>query len=754
MSNQFTASKVRSNRPGWSVTFRHPVRTDSKNRKGLKVRRGLGTSDDERADELVGQLNILLSDENWWSADKRKDADHSFDPIVVAIFFDGVEAGSFDSSAKREEVIPLPTAGEGYSRVLFLGTTGAGKTTLLRHLIGSDHEEDRFPSTSTAKTTTADTEIVTSDGPFEAVVTFMPEHKVRAYVDECVESACLEAVQGSSSEKIIASLLQHEEQRFRLSYILGGYSSSEGDVDDGEFLFEDEPTDVAVIASDEMVSAKEREENQAQLDQYLASIGTIVSTVELRVRGEIGELRADMSADDRAAWLEIFANEVFYDSAFSELGIDIMEDVFRRFDMIAEGEVELGSSSWPTSWTYREPDRAKFLSNVRWFSSNHHLQFGRLLTPLVEGIRVRGPFYPKFERELDKPRLVLIDGEGIGHTANDASSISTRITQKFESIDLILLVDNAQQPMQAAPLALLRTVGSSGFSSKLSVVFTHFDQVRGANLSSFAQKKDHVTASIKNAVASIRDSVGSGIAGALDRQIEKRSVFLGGLNRSVDKVPSGFIKELSKLLGIMQDAIVPKEPTTSVPIYQFKGLEIAMRDAIDAFRNPWQGRLGIGYYDGISKEHWTRIRALSRRLANGGDEYSNLRPVADLIACLQEEAAKWLDRPADWKNVPASEEEREAALDPIRQLVFSRLHDLVSVRLRDDQLSKWRQAYQFAGKGSAGHRAELINDIHHEAAPHMSAAMTEDAREFLDKLYLILQEAISESGGDIKSLAA
>jgi hypothetical protein len=754
MSQRFIASRVRSNRPGWSVTFRHPVRTDSKNKKGLKIRKGLGTADVERADELVRQLNVLLADEAWWTADKKKDADHLFDPIVVSIFFEGIESGASNSSARRDQIIPLPSASDGYSRVLLLGTTGAGKTTLLRHFIGSDHDVDRFPSTSTAKTTTADTEIITADGPFEAVVTFMPEHQVRAYVDECLEAACLEAAQSSPPAKIMAALLQHEEQRFRLSYLLGGWSGSQGKIDSDEFSFGDEPDEVTQIAIDEIVSEKEQEENRVQLDRYLSAVGSVVSSVEARVRPQIGDLKAEMSADDRAAWLDIFSDEVFYDPAFAELGLDIMEDIARRFDMVSVGSIEPIGSDWPARWTYAESDRATFLSNVRWFASNHHLQFGKLLTPLVDGIRVRGPFSPKFEGAESQSKLVLIDGEGIGHTANDASSISTRITQKFESVDLILLVDNAQQPMQAAPLALLRTVGTSGFSRKLAMAFTHFDQVKGVNLSSFGQKQDHVVASIKNAISSIRDNVGPGIAGALNRQIEKNSVFLGGLDRSIDKIPGGFVKELVKLFAIMREAIAPVEIATNVPIYQFKGLEIAMRDAIASFRNPWRGRLGISYHDGVYKEHWTRIKALSRRLANGEDEYSNLRPVADLLACLQEEAAKWLDRPAGWSSTPANEEEREAALDPIRQVVFSRLHDLVSTRLRDDQLSKWRDAYQFYGKGSASLRADLIDDIHDEAAPHMSAAMTQDAREFLDKLYVILQEAILESGGEVKSLAA
>jgi hypothetical protein len=192
-----------------------------------------------------------------------------------------------------------------------------------------------------------------------------------------------------------------------------------------------------------------------------------------------------------------------------------------------------------------------------------------------------------------------------------------------------------------------------------------------------------------------------------------------------------------------------------MPSYEFKGLEIAMRDAIDAFRNPWRARLGIQYHDGVFKEHWTRIKALSRRLANDwGDEYDDLTPVADLLALLQQEASKWLERPADWRSVPKSDDEREAALDRIRQAVFSRMFDLVTRRLKNDQVANWRRAYDFSGRGSAALRASVIDGIHHNAAPHMSAAMTEDARQFLASLYVILQEAIKEAGGHIRPIAA
>ena len=752
MANQFRASKTRSSRPGWSATFRHPVRTDSRGQKGLKVRRGLGTTDDAEADRMIEELNHLLGNESWWNGDRRSDAERQFTPVVVSAFYDGIEAGDLDSEGHRQAFIPMPNRDTGYSQVLFLGTTGAGKTTLLRHVIGADPLEDRFPSTSTAKTTTADIEIVMTHGPFRAAVTFMPEHEVRAHIDECLEEACSEAVQGRSNLKIMNALLQHREQRFRLSYILGTWSDP-SDVDDSEFDFEEQEDDLlSEIDEAEATSPEENARNHNRLADYLKTIRALTGDMEAKVAAGLGLLKEQKGADDRAAWLEIFGNEVYENAQFAELVLDILEDVQGRFALVPAGKTESSASGWPVIWSIEESDRDRFLAQVRWFSSNHFKQFGKLLTPLVDGIRVSGPLLPAGSTEENFPKLVLLDGQGLGHTATTASSISTRITQKFNSVDMILLVDNAQQPMQAAPLALLRAVGSSGYANKLAVAFTHFDQVKGANLGTFEQKREHVLASVTNVISSLRDQVGIGVSGALERRIDKQAVFLGGLDRATAKLPQGFKRELTKLIDAMQNACVQREAGDCIPVYEFKGLEIALHDAVEGFREPWRARLGLAYHDGIAKEHWTRVKALTRRLANGwADEYDNLTPVADMLARLQEEASKWLDRPADWEG-DGDEKEREDALDLIRQAVFSRLHALTQRRLKDEQVTSWRAAYDHSGTGSGGRRARVIDEIHNTAAPQMSAAMGENAREFLNNLYAILKDAIDEAGGRYRNI--
>ena len=71
----YTASKSPTKgRPGFSISFRHPLRADTKGKPGLKVRKGLGTQDAAHADALVAQMNEVLADDSWWNAGRYDDA--------------------------------------------------------------------------------------------------------------------------------------------------------------------------------------------------------------------------------------------------------------------------------------------------------------------------------------------------------------------------------------------------------------------------------------------------------------------------------------------------------------------------------------------------------------------------------------------------------------------------------------------------------------------------------------------------------
>ena len=93
MEKRFVATLSRSQgRSAWAVIFRHPVRVDPNTGKpGLRVRQGLGTSDEAEANDLKDQLNQLLADESFWSLPAKAEAEKRLHRRVVEIFYHGME---------------------------------------------------------------------------------------------------------------------------------------------------------------------------------------------------------------------------------------------------------------------------------------------------------------------------------------------------------------------------------------------------------------------------------------------------------------------------------------------------------------------------------------------------------------------------------------------------------------------------------------------------------------------------------------
>lgn len=723
------------------------------------MRRGLGTSDEGEADEMVAQMNTILADQTWWSVAKRPEAALKFAAPVVEAFYEEIQAGRPDSASLRESHIRLPNKDDGYARVLFVGTTGAGKTSLLRQLIGSDPDEDRFPSTAPAKTTVADIEVIQTEGDFEAAVTFFSEFRTQANIEECIIDAALAQLEKAPRDRIADRFLSHRDQKFRLSYILGSWREDH-ETDEDEMSF-DEDIDVSTTTGEEdgHLTEAERVANRDVISGYLDRISSLTSAVVAKLTADLGVDMKIASADRDAAQQLIEENFDAYltqDEAFHELVQDILEAVRSRFDRIEVGELRRRPSGWPELWLFRSGDRTEFIKHIRWFSSNYWPQFGRLLTPLVDGIRVRGPLFPEY---LDyEQKLAFIDGQGLGHTPDSSASVTTHVTRRFSDVDVILLVDNAQQPMQAAPLSVLRAIASSGHHRKLAVAFTHFDQIKGQNFQKFSDKRAHVMASVLNALSSLRDVLGASVVNAIEHGIDSRCFMLGGVDRQINKLPSraaDYMKnQLAELIDFFRKAILPPPSAEAYPIYDPTGVGFAVQDAVSKFQGPWLARLGIGTYEGFRKEHWTRIKALNRRIAGElDDEYDTLRPIADLAMQMREAISRFLNGPIDWTREPADDEERQAVIDRIRQIVEVQLQSLAVRRLVEEHLTDWRTAYdgpRFSGPGSTLRRATAIQNIYDAAAPIPDAVMTSPSAAFLAEIRRIVTSAIEAAGGQVR----
>lgn len=741
-------------RPGYSISFRHPCRNDSKGKPGLKMRRGLGTNDKATAELLVSQMNVLLSDMAWWNRERYTEAAARFDKRIVDAFFDSIQAGMPDSYEVRNGVITLPGREEGYAKALLVGTTGAGKTSLARHLIGSDPDRDRFPSTSTAKTTVSDIELIPAEGAFRAAVTFFSETIIQTNVEDCVLNAGTAVWERLGEDKIADRFLHHPDQRFRLSYLLGSWKKEapvEEPADEWDFGDQNAPmVAVAATDSDEAVTDGQAKQLQKKLENYVDRITLTAKAYAEIITAELLPEPQTASADDREAALELFQSELFDDEAFQELVQDVMDDARQRFEDLKTGELTYrGSSKWPILWTYESQDRNEFLHQVRWFSSNSAPSFGRLLTPLVDGIRVIGPFFPAFNEH--HPKIVLLDGQGLGHTPDSSTSVTTHITERFSEVDVILLVDNAQQPIQAAAQSVLRAVGSSGYNSKLLIAFTHFDQVKGANLPSYGFKRAHVLASVHNYLSKLKEVLSVPIVAAMERSIDDQCFMLGALDGPLNGLPKGVINQLCEMIARIEKSVEPPAVPDATPNYDPSGLGFAVQRAASSFQKSWAARLGLSVGDTLPAEHWTRVKALNRKISSqSAVEYDSLRPVADLVGRISEEIANFLDNPICWSRTPVDDDEAQQALAPIRQAVFSNLHGLALQRLIQDHLGDWRHSFEFKGKGSAARRAFEIRSIYELAAPVPGTVNTGPSLEFMREVRNLVSSAVRANKGTIE----
>ena len=747
----YTAGKSRNQgRESWSVIFRHPAWLDvSTGKTGRRVRRGLGTADEAEAQRLVEQLNELLRTEELWEATSRTSAAARFDARVVDIFYEGLETVQTDFATLREAVLPLPTADDAYRTVLMLGTTGAGKTTVVRQILGTDPATERFPSTSTARTTVADTELITThDGLFRAVVTFIPRDEVIDYVTENVSEAAVAALRGNRPDADIRRrLLDHVNQRFRFSYVLGRGTALVDDADlaDDDDEYDDFDIDPAAYGDVDMVAT-------------VNVVSDAVEAVKRVVERHAGAIRAAFADEHDTLLLEQLIEEnldldLRQSEEFHAIVDSLMDEIEKRFVTLDVGVLRRNRQGWPTTWTWETADRASFIKIVSRFSSNYAPLFGRLLTPLVNGIRVSGPFQPDWASE--DVRLVLVDGEGLGHTPKSVATLSTHVATQLQKVDAVVLVDSAAQPMQAAPVAALKSIAVSGNAGKLHLLFTHFDQVMGDNLPTFGDREQHVLGAVDNVLKAISDDLGPAAERVLRRRVENACFFVGGIQdelKASKRAGARSIEQLVRLVELLQHPELAIEAGPSRPVFNRMNLSLAVMEAAKGFHQRWRGLLGLDPNAEVTKEHWTRIKALSRRLAEGwADEYDTLKPVADLRSNLQSQVWIMLQKPERWIGGEPDEDQKLAVIDQLSNAVTDKLLELTQRRLRDDVRLGWQTAYLQKGTGSTFERARIIaNDVYDRGAPIPSASASPDQTSFLRDVADAVNEVVTEFGADLE----
>ncbi len=591
----------------------------------------------------------------------------------------------------REMVLPGPSQTTGYRTILVIGTTGAGKSTLIRQLMGTS-AADAFPATSASKTTVAETELLLAPGDYYAVATFMPLVEVRAYVEENVVAAGLAVFDDRPAAEIRSRLLDHVDQRFRLRYLLGDPREDPATVGDAVSDGEDHAEETLSGNTAGIVSEIHRLLEEAIAAEVDAMVATGVATAETPEE-ELHVLLKDRLANN---------------STVIEIVEFLISEIKARVEILAPADIVTSRDNWPLYWRCSEPDRDLFLKKLRTFGGNDHADFGQLLTPLINGIRVRGPFHPTWAREI--PYVMLIDREGLGHTPDSVSSLPSSTTRMFDEVDSIIIVDNAQQPMQAAPVAAMRQIAAAGHGDKLIVCFSHFELVEGPNLPNLDARRYHVIASVDQVLSAIGNELGYPTERLLRQRLDRNLYLLSRLHQTIteDAEPDTFA-ELRWLLGQLRVESEPLDLGDSLPAYSSHKLHLAVDDAVAAYLRYWELRLGVAIDPAIRPAHWSKVKALCVRYARrASDEYESMRPAGDLIAALTDSFRRFAADPDSWNDGVPDEDAEQHIYDSLTRRVNSQLRNLVNDRLFLDAAELWSEARDVAGVGAAQRRAELV----------------------------------------------
>lgn len=712
----YTARLVtNSGRPGLLVEFRHPGVLDRQG-YGRKVTRGLKTRDKPEADTILTDLNQILADASLHEFSARNLAAAQFHPKAVEAFY-GVYTREDAGVARREQLIPLERPECGVPTIGLVGNTSVGKTSLLRRILGTVNE--RFPAISGNRTTLFPCEFLVEDGQFRAAISFRSETETELALQQMGLKAVMRALDGADDELVIRELFEPIEDGLRLKYLLG----------------------IPKLSGDAPVDQLAR--------RWVERARLIASAASREITSEIRE-GSEKVPENAGAVRERIEDEAEGSDGLAELVSEIVEELRERSEVQVPGQIARTATGWPISWKFDASsiERERFIKEVKRFTGNQREDFGILLTPLVNGARIAGPF---FSGTNSRRPLVLNDTVGFGHYADTASDLNEAYAELCDRVDCILVVESAKTSFSSNSLhQVLEATVTTGHVSKLAVAFTHMDALDGDDVSDETEAREKALVGLRSAVDQhVAKKLSRDAARQLSNHLAGENVFyFGSLNIADDTTSNSELERLRKHFSAKK-AATPF--VTALPEYEFKFFVPFVIAAIDNFRNRWSSLLGVRSNSVFDPLPWQSVKAVARRNADTSinDDYP-YRPVASLNTALRQEIAKFLDSPLNWQGQAPSDEEKQTIIDVIKAELSLPLLRLCTRTLRTVPRPQWITAWEFRGPNSTIRRRSTIEGLFGQHLPYFRLDNA-IAVSFINEVESLVQAAIHSASEKLKN---
>ena len=577
------------------------------------------------------------------------------------------------------------------SKILSLfGITGSGKTTFMQKMLGIDPENEKIPPTSTSRTTTYNFEAIVSESEYyQACVTFLDKDYIDYIIKDCLSKAVRKYHSNNDISQAFNVLSEDTSQTFRLKYIIGNI---------------EENTEIKKKYSD--IIARCAEVYRDNYNTFNSNGGQQYNDTELF---ELDEL---------------IHEELVRSEQFKEGLNKIYKDIFDKFFSIIDkknGEIILdeSKSKWPLGYFFKTRSRDNFIKKLHHFIGIQKKMWGDVITPLIDSVRISGPFLPSWIS--CNPHLAFIDGKGIGHSVQQSISASVEI---FEKSDYILIIDEASKSMQQSTRDIITGIVKHGYLSKMLVCFSKYDALIGDNFETDDDKIDHILNTFRQLCEDIKNfnnEYGYQMVKDLENIQNSRFFYFPDVNSS--KVSEKFSSEIENFLKCINvdtkniskqikpvncekknridvnSVVVNKSDIQNLEESKFEiNYNKDFESAIKNFSELWRAKLNLPSEIAVQAEHWTRIKALSRRLGHMNiSSYDTLKPIDDFIDLIQSVIYKYA------KKLRTDDQ----IIRKLSQINRDKSRNCIQTK----QIQKWETAYSRSGLGSVSQRKKDIDAL-------------------------------------------
>lgn len=202
--------------------------------------------------------------------------------------------------------------------------------------------------------------------------------------------------------------------------------------------------------------------------EHIKAIAVEVSEQRSFANGESDELEEEHY--DLAGWLHS------QPSRFLLLRSALMQRVQEQLMALRPlGELIVDGWQWPQVLTITGLTEQAMLAAILPFFRNPLEIEEPHVTSIVNGIRIAGPFQPRWREEMFPPRLVIIDGEGLGHGGDLKEGLSLEYTKLIPQIDELVWVGTAHHSIGDGTQLILTDLAQRAWIDRLFIAYTRAD---------------------------------------------------------------------------------------------------------------------------------------------------------------------------------------------------------------------------------------------------------------------------------------